>query len=162
MRRHSFYTSAAALALITPVTAHGQAQDEPLAVTEATVASRTTSYDAAFFAQFSPRSALDIARRVPGVALDLGDNDDGQDIRGFAGVAGNVVINGARPSSKAETLETLLQRIPAQNVVRVEVGPGDLYGADYSSKSQVLNFILSSEGGSNGTVTASARRLYTG
>ena len=122
------------------------------------LASRTTGYDAAFFAQYAPRSALDIARRVPGFNLDLGNAD----IRGFAAAAGNVVINGARPSSKAESLETTLARIPARRVSRVELGPGDLYGADYSSRSQVLNIILSAEGGLDGNVTGSFRRLYTG
>ena len=38
------------------------------------------------------------------------------------------VINGARPSSKAESLEETLTRIPAGSVVRVEIGPGDLFG----------------------------------
>ena len=121
-------------------------------------ASRTTAYDAAFFAQYAPRTALDIARRVPGFALDLGN----QNTRGFAGAAGNVVINGARPSSKAETLETTLARIPASRVIRVEIGPGDLYGSEYATKSQVINVILSAAGGVDGNVTASVRRLYTG
>ena len=58
-------------------------------------------------------------------------------MRGFAGTAGNVVINGARPSTKAETVDVTLARIPAQQVVRVELGPGDLYGSDYAGKSQV-------------------------
>jgi hypothetical protein len=120
--------------------------------------SRMTGFDRAYFDQFAPRSALDIARRVPGFNLDLGNTD----IRGFAAAAGNVVINGARPSSKAESLETTLLRIPARRVSRVELGPGDLFGADYSSKSQVLNIILSAEGGIDGNVTASMRRLYTG
>ena len=120
--------------------------------------SRTASYDAAFFAQYAPRSALDIAQRVPGFNLDLGNAD----IRGFGAAAGNVVINGARPSSKADTLETTLSRIPARRVSKVELGPGDLYGADYSSKSQVLNIILSAEGGLDGNVTGSVRRLYDG
>jgi hypothetical protein len=124
----------------------------------ATQATRTTHYDAAFFAPFAPRSALDIARRVPGFALELGNSD----IRGFAGAAGNVVFNGARPSSKAESLETLLARIPAARVVRVELGPGDLYGSEYSGKSQVLNVILSAGSGLDGTVTAAARRRFTG
>lgn len=119
---------------------------------------RTTAYDAAFFVNYAPRTALDIARRVPGFTLDLGN----MDTRGFAGAAGNVVINGARPSSKAETIETILARIPARSVLRVEVGPGDLYGAEYSGKSQVLNVILSAEGGIEGNVTLAARRLYTG
>jgi hypothetical protein len=121
-------------------------------------AARTTSYDAAFFAQYAPRTALDIAQRVPGFNLDLGN----EDVRGFAAAAGNVVINGARPSSKAESLQTTLSRIPASRVSKVENGPGDLYGADYSSKSQVLNIILSAEGGLDGNVTGSVRRLYDG
>ncbi|HVL79491.1 MAG TPA: Plug domain-containing protein, partial [Sphingomicrobium sp.] len=125
---------------------------------EPTQATRTTTYDAAFFQQYAPRTALDIAQRVPGFTLDLGNTD----VRGFAQAAGNVVINGARPSSKADTLETTLGRIPANRVVRVEVGPGDLYGAEYSGKSQVLNVILSAEAGVDGNVTASGRRIYTG
>jgi len=127
--------------------------------------SRVTTYDAAYFQQFAPRTALDIARRVPGFQLDLGatQNDLGAvDVRGFSGTAGNVVFNGARPSSKAETLENTLARIPAQRVIRVEVGPGDLYGSDYAGKSQVLNVILSAASGIDGNVTAAARRWYTG
>lgn len=159
MRVHALYASAAVLALLIPAAANAQTPpqgDEPATATGQT--SRTTVYEAAFFAQYAPRTALDIARRVPGFNLDLGDTQ----VRGFAGAAGNVVINGARPSSKAESLETTLSRIPASQVARVEVGPGDLYGADYSSRSQVLNIILSAEGGIDGNVSVTGRRLYTG
>ena len=121
-------------------------------------ASRATSYDAAFFAPFAPSNALDIAQRVPGFALDQGNND----VRGFAGAAGNVLFNGARPSSKAESLSTLLSRIPANRVVRVELAPGDLFGSEYAGKSQVLNIILSVDSGIDGTVTASATRYFSG
>lgn len=150
----SFSLAALATALASPAMA--QQADAPQA--GSTQATRTTSYDAAYFVQYAPRNALDIARQVPGFALDLGNLDT----RGFAGAAGNVVINGARPSSKSETLETTLARIPASRVQRVEVGPGDLYGAEYSTKSQVLNVILSAAGGLDGNVTGSTRRLYTG
>ena len=108
-------------ALASPAFAQ-QADSPPAGSTQAT---RTTSYDAAYFAQYAPRNALDIARQVPGFALDLGNLNT----RGFAGAAGNVVINGARPSSKSETLETTLARIPANRVTRVEIVPGALYGA---------------------------------
>jgi len=150
--------SVAALALTLPSLAAAQSPTGDQPAPTATAASRTTVYDAAFFAQYAPRTALDIARRVPGFSLDLGNAD----IRGFAAAAGNVVINGSRPSSKAESLETTLLRIPARRVSRVEVGPGDLFGADYSSKSQVLNITMSAEGGIDGNVTGSVRRLYTG
>ena len=125
-------------------------------------ATRLLTYDLAFFSAFAPRTALDIARRVPGFTLDLGSNQNGADVRGFAGVAGNVVVNGARPSSKSESLETMLSRIPAQRVVRVEVGPGDLFGSDYAGKSQVLNVIMSAQGGFDANMTATGRRLFTG
>jgi hypothetical protein len=155
------YLTTAAAALVAGSPAISQTTpplgDQPPASTGP--ASRTTIYDAAFFAQYAPRTALDIARRVPGFNLDLGNTD----IRGFAAAAGNVVINGARPSSKAESLETTLSRIPASQVSRVEVGSGDLYGADYAGKSQVLNIIMSAAtGGLDGNFTGSLRRLYTG
>ena len=131
----------------------------------ASAASRTTVYDAAFFAQFAPRTAFDIVEHVPGFQLDLGSTQSATgsvDVRGFAGTAGNVVINGARPSTKSETVDVTLQRIPAQRVVRVELGPGDLYGSDYAGKSQVLNVVLSDAAGFDANVTANATRRYTG
>jgi len=123
---------------------------------------RTTVYAAAYFAQFAPRSAYDIVQHVPGFQLDLGAGQNGADVRGFAGTAGNVVINGARPSTKSEALDTTLQRIPAQRVVRVELGSGDLYGSDYAGKSQVLNVVLSNAGGLDANVTVGALRRYSG
>jgi hypothetical protein len=132
--------------------------------TTPTQGSRTTVYDPGFFAQYAPRSALDIVQRIPGFTLDLGNNQaaTGVDVRGFAGTAGNVVINGARPSSKSETLQTLLARIPASRVTKVEVGPGDLYGADYSSKTQVANLFLSADRGIAGNATVSGVRHWFG
>lgn len=131
---------------------------------------RTTIYDAAFFAQYAPRTAYDIVQRIPGFTLDLGANNNvngggngNTDIRGFAGVAGNVVVNGQRPSTKSETLDAYLARIPASRVKRVEVGPGDLYGADYTGKSQVANLVLvEGSTGLTGNATVSGERHYTG
>jgi hypothetical protein len=127
--------------------------------------SRTTVFDAAYFAQFAPRTAYDIVQHVPGFQLDLGSTQSATgsvDVRGFAGTAGNVVLNGSRPPTKAETLDTTLQRIPAQRVVRVELGPGDIYGSDYAGKSQVLNIVMSDAGGFDANITASATRRYQG
>src|SRR4051812_1947608 len=55
-------------------------------------------YEAAYFQQFAPSTALEIVDRVPGFTIAAVD----QDIRGFAQAAGNVVINGQRPSSKSD------------------------------------------------------------
>src|SRR5438105_8064996 len=141
--------------------------DAPAPQPTRTADGRTTTYDAAFFAKYAPRTAYDIVQRIPGFTLGLGANNNNgngnTDIRGFAGVAGNVVVNGQRPSTKSETLDVYLSRIPASRVKRVEVGPGGLYGADYSSKSQVANIILIEGGGGvAGNATVSAERHYTG
>ena len=148
-----FLIAMATLGFATPALAQtvvGEAPAQPGA--------RTTAYDAAFFAQYAPATALDIVRRVPGFSIEQADGD----VRGFAGAAGNVVFNGARPSSKSDSLETILARIPATRVLRVEIGPGDLFGSDFSGKSQVLNVILTAEGGVSGNATIKLQRLYDG
>jgi TonB-dependent Receptor Plug Domain len=155
-----FSVSAAALAVSPAMAQTPGAGEIPQA--GSTQSPRTTVYDAAFFAQYAPRTALDIVQRIPGFALDLGNAANGQDIRGFAGTAGNVVFNGQRPSTKSEALDAFLSRIPASRVKRVEVGPGDLYGADYSSKTQVANLILIEGGGIAGNGSVSAIHHFTG
>lgn len=162
MRFSRWLTTAGLLVFAVPDSAEGQPAP---AVTKPSLPSRTTVYQAAYFAQFAPRTALDIAQRVPGFQLDLGSTQSATgsvDVRGFAGTAGNVVINGARPSTKAETIDVTLARIPAQQVVRVELGPGDIYGSDYAGKSQVLNLVLSQQSGVDGNVTVAGKRWYTG
>ena len=158
-------TLLATAAILLPFGLPAEAAAQPAQSAATGPQTRTTTYDRAYFDPFAPRTALDIARRVPGFTLDLGSTQTATgsvDVRGFAGVAGNVVINGARPSSKAESLETLLARIPAQRIVRIEVAPGDIYGSDYAGKSQVLNVIMSAEAGIDANVTAAARRVSTG
>ncbi|HXG99534.1 MAG TPA: outer membrane beta-barrel protein [Sphingomicrobium sp.] len=165
MSRKILLASAALAAIGTshPAWSQATAPAAPAPATGPSASDRVARYEAAFFASFAPRTALDIARRVPGFTLDLGSNQGGgNEVRGFAGAAGNVVFNGARPSSKADSLETILSRIPANRVVRVEAGPGDLYGAEYSGKSQVLNIIMSAESGVDGNITTSVRRDYEG
>jgi hypothetical protein len=117
-----------------------------------------TVYQINYFAQFAPSNALQIVQRVPGFTLELGD----QEVRGFGQAAGNVVINGQRPSSKSDTLETILARIPASRVARVEVGPGDLFGSEFAGKAQVVNVVTTAAGGLAGTFNGTVRRTFTG
>ncbi len=53
-----------------------------------------SSFPAGFFAPYNPVNANDMVARVPGFELK-----DGDERRGFA-AAGNLLINGERPSSK--------------------------------------------------------------
>jgi hypothetical protein len=95
-----------------------------------TPADNFVSYDAEYFSAFSPRTALDMVERVPGFALD-----EGEERRGFAGAASNVLIDGAAPAVKSEDVEDLLERIPARDVVRIDLIRGD--GANASSAQAV-------------------------
>ena len=130
----------------------------PALAAQAAGANGRTLYEAAYFSQFAPSNALQIVQRVPGFTLELGN----QEVRGFGQAAGNVVINGQRPSSKSDTLATILARIPANRVARVEVGPGDLFGSEFSGKPVVLNLVTAAAGGLAGTLNGTARRTYTG
>jgi hypothetical protein len=117
-----------------------------------------TVYEAAYFSQFAPSNALQMVQRVPGFTLELGN----QEVRGFGQAAGNVVVNGQRPSSKSDTLETILARIPASRVARIEVGAGDLFGSEFAGKPQVVNVVTTAAGGLAGTFNGQLRRTYTG
>lgn len=161
-RRRFGATSVIALGLLLALPGQAMAASDDAAepsVAQAP-ASRVKTYEAAYFTAFAPNNALDMVRRVPGFQLE--DNDDGGDVRGFSQAAGNVVFNGARPSSKSEGLDEMLARIPASRVVRIEVGSGEIYGSDYAGKNQVLNLVLSEAGGIDGNVKASASRQFTG
>jgi hypothetical protein len=95
-------------------------------------------FEPAFFADSRPDTALDMIARLPGFGLDTGDSDT----RGLAGTAGNVLIDGARPSTKSDSLDQILRRISAAGVARVELIRGGAPGIDMQGRSVVANVIL--------------------
>lgn len=94
------------------------------------------SFDAAYFKQYNPVTAADMVNRVPGF-----DIDDGETLRGFGATAGNVLVNGERPSSKVLISEQL-KRIPADSVVRVELISGSASNVDVRGQTQLVNVVL--------------------
>jgi hypothetical protein len=80
-------------------------------------------YTPADFARFAPRSALDMLNQVPG--FDIITTDQG---RGLGQASDNVIINGERVASKSQSLFDVLQRIPANRVVRIEIVDGATLG----------------------------------
>ena len=94
------------------------------------------SFPAAFFAPYNPVTAADMVARVPGFELR-----DGDDRRGFAATAGNLLVNGERPSSKAAASD-LLKRIPAGSVLRIELLSGSNSAIDIRGQSQVVNVVV--------------------
>jgi hypothetical protein len=93
-------------------------------------------YPAEFFASAHPATARDMVSRLPGFVFDNGDN-----ARGFAGSAGNVLVDGARPTAKTDDLDTILSRIPADNVARIELIRGGVPGIDMQGKNVIANIV---------------------
>jgi len=105
--------------------------------TAAPAASGVTSYRADAFAAAQVNTAYDMVSRLPGFTLD-----DGQGVRGFAGAAGNVLIDGQRASTKTDSLHDALNRIPVSRVARIDVIRGGAPGIDMMGHSVVANVIL--------------------
>ncbi|MGY6552523.1 MAG: TonB-dependent receptor plug domain-containing protein [Erythrobacter sp.] len=92
------------------------------------------------FDRFAPRNALDMARQVPGFTIRGGGG-----ARGLGQADANVLINGRRISGKANGPVEALQRITADDVVRLELVDGaslDIGGLT----GQVLNVLTASSG----------------
>ncbi|HUB86180.1 MAG TPA: TonB-dependent receptor [Rhizomicrobium sp.] len=93
-------------------------------------------YQSSYFADQRPNTAWDMISRLPGFVFD-----DGDTARGFAGTAGNVLIDGQRPTSKTDDLQSILIRLPAADVERIEVIRGGEEGIDMQGKTVVANII---------------------
>lgn len=103
-------------------------------------AGAATTYTPEDFAQFAPRTALDMLRQTPGFVI----REESEE-RGLGEASGNVLINGKRLSAKSDDVLSQLSRVPAKNVVRIEIVDGasldvpGLYG-------QVANVITKTTG----------------
>ena len=94
-------------------------------------------------------TAFDLAGKVPGgqVILSRSKNNggDGQQSRGFASNDDGVLINGKRLSGKNNSSQNALSRIPAGQVVRIEIIRGSSPDVKVSSQEAFLNVVLSSD-----------------
>src|SRR3546814_5564159 len=78
--------------------------------------------------------------QVPGFSIRENDT-----VRGLGQATGNVLFNGARPSTKSDTIVTQLTRISAADVERIEIVDGaslDIPGLS----GQVANIVFRADG----------------
>jgi len=113
-------------------------------------------YPASFFAQYTPQNSMDMIHRLPGFSYNKGS-----DARGFGGNAGNVLINGVRPTSKSGGLTGALQRIPAAQVLYIEILRGGVGAGEAAGHSIVAN-IVKSNTSTNGTYSTTYTRASNG
>ncbi len=126
------------------------AQSEPAQIN--TGGNGVTVYKPDFFASYNPVTALDMVRQVPGFSISNGER-----ARGFGGTAGNVLIDGERPSTKSSGLQEILGRIVLSRVVRVELIRGSVPGIDMRGQTRVVNVVLCDcDKGGKGTFRARA------
>ncbi|MBL4538139.1 MAG: TonB-dependent receptor [Oceanicaulis sp.] len=133
----TFRTAPLAFLLVMTPAALADDAPEPV-VAEGEADGAILAYPASFFTEFSPVTARDMVNRLPGFSLSDGDTNR----RGLADAFGNLLINGVRPSDKTLGLGTVLQRIPAGQVVRIELIREPLPEYEMRGFSQLANVIL--------------------
>jgi len=119
---------------------------------------RVTRYGADFFITKHPKTARDMVDLLPGFTFSAGDST----LRGFAAAAGNVLIDGERPSDKQFTLEGLLSRIPADQVNYIEVIRGGQPGLDMLGQTVVANVVRKKGAADSLVLTVSDAQLRDG
>ncbi|MEL7446030.1 MAG: TonB-dependent receptor plug domain-containing protein, partial [Pseudomonadota bacterium] len=135
-----------------------QEATEPVAAEQVDAnSSARRSFTPEDFARFAPRSALDMAQQIPGFSIR--DNSGGE--RGLGQADTNVLINGQRISGKSNGPVAALQRIPSEEVVRLEIVDGASLEIGGLS-GQVLNVLTSSTGGITGQFRYSAEWRSSG
>ena len=133
------------------------AQAAAAAAPEAAAQQGVISYPATFFTGQQVANASEMLSRTPGFTLDTGDS-----VRGFEGAAGNVLIDGQRPTSKSDNLEEILRRVPASQVERIDIIRGGAPGIDMQGKSVLANVIRKSGGGFRGLYAVANHHLWDG
>ena len=146
---------ASLLALSAALPAAAQAPAAPASALAADL--NVTPYPAAFFAEFRSVTALDMIGRIPGFTFDGGSSG-----RGFAGTVGNILIDGARPPVRSDSLQSILSRIPASQVLRIDIVRGGAGGIDMAGKAVVANVIRKPDGGVSGSVSGTLPGNTTG
>jgi hypothetical protein len=116
------------------------------------------TFPASYFADAQPATAYDMILRVPGFVFDAGDAD----VRGLAGSTGNVLIDGRRPAAKEDTLDSILKRIPASTVLRIDLIRGGAAGIDMQGQPVLANVVRRKESALRGQAELTFGRYSDG
>ncbi len=112
-------------------------------------------YAPIFFAKMNAKTALDMVNLLPGFTFSAGDTA----ARGYSASAGNVLIDGQRPSNKQFPLDTVLQNIAVSQVDYLEVIEGSRPGLDMLGQTVVANVVLK-RGLANATILTQGNGFF--
>lgn len=144
----NYYSFSLASILAAALAAPAFAQSEP-AVQPVAQQQGVISYTPADFAAARPNTAMDMINRIPGFSFNAGDQ-----VRGFAGAAGNVLVDGQRPTVKTDSLDSVLSRIQISQVERIDVIRGGAPGIDMQGQTVVANVIVKKQDTFQQVITA--------
>lgn len=131
--RHYISLLLSGVALAIPAAVHAEDASSP--EVQASVKGQR-QFRADFFVAYGPVTALDMVRRIPGFSIE---GSDGR--RGFGDNAGNVLIDGDRPSTKSDDIFTSLSRIPASEVDHIALTEQAGADAETQGQGQVVNIV---------------------
>lgn len=153
--RNLLFATVAAAAVMTASAAWAQPESGPGSAPDGEQG--VIAYPSSFFTDAQPNTAMDMVARLPGFSFDGGSG-----VRGFAGAAGNVLIDGERPTTKSDDLQSILRRIPASQVERIEVVRGGAPGIDMQGKTVLANVIRKGGASVTGLVSIVNMFVYDG
>jgi outer membrane receptor for ferrienterochelin and colicins len=149
----SFVRTIAVLVASLAATSGASAQDS--AQTGIIEEDGATIYLPTFFEPYRPSHAKDMLERVPGAAgaLSTGaaNNAGDEDRRGLRSQTTQVLINGKRLTTKGNSINDYFERIPSDQVERIEVIVGNVREIDADVGQRVINVVLADTGGIGGT-----------
>ena len=111
------------------------------------------TYQSAYFTEYQVSTAFDMVLHVPGFVFDGGES-----ARGFSGTAGNVLIDGQRPATKAD-LGNTLSNINAAQVDHLELITGGAPGIDMHGHRQIVNVVRKTDARPNFSVLGIYRNI---
>jgi len=101
----------------------------------------TIVYGKAFFAKYpNAMSALDIINRIPAGQRIIQTN--GNNARGFSANEDRILINGRRFTGKSNDSRSALERIPLEQINRIEIIRGSSPDVKTSSQESLINIVL--------------------
>lgn len=115
------------------------------------------AYRPEFFTPVRPSNAMDMIKWLPSFTFE-----DVRDLRGLGGVVGNVLIDGKPPTSKTDTLSSVLARIPSDQVERVDIIVGGAPGIDMRGREVLANIVMKPTPRVKGVVNLGAAVLQDG
>ncbi|MBT5241792.1 MAG: TonB-dependent receptor [Rhodospirillaceae bacterium] len=110
-----------------------------------------TTYEASFFTRFNPLSLQDMLQRIPGASIS--NSVATSERRGLRGNEDAILINGQQITGKDSGGASALQRITANQVLRIEILRGSSSEVQ-STTQRIINVILRQDGGDTLTLTA--------